>query len=138
MEKWLKKNLRYITIILLGLFILKSIQGCNRKMSLSIREKNFMIEKDSLINLNKHLKISNKFIEDSLKLEITTRDFIIKDFINDLKIAGVRVDEAQKRVDAIQRTVEKIKTNTIIEIRGVEKIERDTTKIIKNEDEKTK
>lgn len=138
MEKWLKKNLRYITIILLGLFILKSIQGCNRKMSLSIREKNFIIEKDSLINLNKHLKISNKFIEDSLKLEITTRDFIIKDFINDLKIAGVRVDEAQKRVDAIQRTVEKIKTNTIIEIRGVEKIERDTTKIIKNEDEKTK
>ena len=137
MERWLKKNLRYITIILLGLFILKSIQGCNRKMSLSIQEKSFMIEKDSLININKNLKISNELREDSLKQEVITRDFMIKDFTNDLKIAGVRVNEAQKRADAIQRTAEKIKTNTTIEVRGVEKIKNDTTKIIKNEDGKT-
>lgn len=131
MEKWLKKNVRYITIILLGLFILKSIQGCNRKMSLSIQEKKFMIEKDSLINLNKNLKISNEFIEDSLKLEITARDYMIKDFTNDLKIAGVRVDEAQKRADAILRTAEKIKTNTIIEVRGVERYTNKSDTIIR-------
>jgi len=68
--------------------------------------------------------IKKDLIIDSLDKEITTRDFIIKDLTNDLEIAGVRVDEAQKRADAVQRTAEKVKTHTTIEIKGAE---RDTT-----------
>ena len=62
---------------------------------------------------------------DSLDNEIVTRDFVIKDLINDLEIAGVRVDAAERRADAVQRTAEKVKSNTTIQIKGAE---RDTTK----------
>ena len=137
MEKWLKKNLKYITIILLALLLIKNTQSCNRKMSLRIQEKNLTVEKDSLIFLKDNIIMSKNIINDSLKLEITTRDFIIKDLTNDLKIAGVRVNEAQKRADAVQRTAERVKTHTTttIEIRGAEEIKKDTTKIINEEDE---
>jgi hypothetical protein len=122
---WLKKNLRYITIAFAILFVIKSVQSCNRKMTLNIVEKNLTEECDS-ISAGKDAKIHSKdIIIDSLETEITTRDFMIKDLTNDLKIAGVRVDEAQKRADAIQRTAEKIKSNTTIEIKGAE---QDTTK----------
>lgn len=130
MEKWLKKNLKYITFILLALFLIKYTQSCNRKMSLRIQEKNLTAEKDSLIILRDNIIMSKDLINDSLKLEINTRDFIIKDLTNDLKIAGVKVNEAQKRADAVQRTAERVKTNTTttIEIRGAEEIKKDTTK----------
>ena len=75
--------------------------------------------------------LNNTIIIDSLDTEILTRDFMINDLTNDLKIAGVRVDAAERRADAVQRTAEKIKTNTIIEVKGVE---RDTTnKDLRNE-----
>jgi|AntAceMinimDraft_18_1070375.scaffolds.fasta_scaffold04883_7 hypothetical protein len=136
MEKWLKKNLKYVTIILLILFISKGIQSCNRKMSLRIQEKNLTIEKDSLINIKDNIIMSKDLIIDSLKEESITKDFINKDLINELKIAGVRVDEAQRRADAVQRTAERVKTNTTttIEIKGAEEVKKDTNKII-NEDE---
>ena len=138
MEKWLKKNLKYITFILLALFLIKNTQNCNRKMSLKIQEKNLTAEKDSLIILKDNIVRSKNIINDSLKLEITTRDFIIKDLTNDLKIAGVRVNEAQKRADAIQRTAERVKTNTTttIEIRGAEEVKKDTIKINKEDETK--
>jgi len=117
MEKWLKKNLKYIAIVFLALFLIKTVQSCNRKMSLKIVERNLTTNYDSIV-------LEKNTIIDSLETEILTRDFIIKDQINDLKIAGVKVDEAQRRADAVQRTAEKIRTNTTIEIKGAEK---DTT-----------
>ena len=124
MERWLRKNLKYIAIILLALFLIKTTQSCNRKMSIRTLEKNLTTECDSLLN-DKDQIISTQSIEnDSLKIEIVTRDYMIKDLTSDLKIAGVRVDEAQRRADAVQRTAEKVKSNTTIEIRGAE---RDTT-----------
>lgn len=128
MEKWLRKNLKYITIILLALFLVKNIQSCNRKMSIRILEKNLTTECDSLLN-DRNQIISSQSIEiDSLKSEIITRDYMIKDLTTDLKIAGVRVDEAQRRADAVQRTAEKVKSNTTIEIKGAE---QDTSKMKK-------
>ena len=126
MERWLRKNLKYITIILLALFLVKNTQSCNRKMSMRIMEKNLTAECDSLLN-DKNQVISSQSIEiDSLKAEIITRDYMIKDLTTDLKIAGVRVDEAQRRADAVQRTAERVKSNTTIEIKGAE---QDTSKI---------
>ena len=124
MEKWLKKNLKYVTIIFIALFLIKTTQSCNRKMSIRVQENQFIEERDSL-NTLKSLEIQIK--NDEIKIlneEIFTRDFMIKDLTNDLKIAGVRVNEAQRRADAVQRTAERVKTNTTIEIRGAV---RDTT-----------
>ena len=126
MERWLRKNLKYITLILLALFLLKTTQSCNRKMATRTLEKNLTTECDSLLN-DKDLIISAQSFEiDSLTADIWAKEYIIKDLENELKIAGVRVDAAQRRADAVQRTAERVKSNTTIEIKGAE---RDSSKI---------
>ena len=126
MEKWLRRNLKYITLIFLALFLIKTTQSCNRKMALRVVEKNLVAERDSLLN-DKDLIINQKnFIIDSLESHEIVQDYYIKDLENDLEIAGVRVNAAERRADAVQRTAERVKTNTTIEIKGAE---RDTSKI---------
>ena len=126
MERWLKKNLKWITIILLVLFMVKNIQSCNRKMSLRIQEKNLTTNCDSLLQVKDNIINEKNLTIKSLEDVNLTQEFLIKDLTNELKIAGVKVDEAQRRADAVQRTAEKIRTNTTIEVKGVE---RDTTTI---------
>jgi hypothetical protein len=108
--EWLSKNLKWITIILFFLFCIKSCQSCNRQNLLNTQEKK--LSKDT----------------DSLKKEIGTRDFLIMDLKNELKVAGVKYDEAQKRADAIQKTASSIRANTTIQIKGAEKEPNETFK----------
>lgn len=125
MEKWLKRNLKYITLILLALFVISKIQSCNRKMGSRITEKSLIEERDSLLN-QKDLIIGQKnLVIDSLQTVILTRNYEIMDLEKDLEIAGIKVNAAERRADAVQRTAERVKSNTTIEIKGAE---RDTTK----------
>ena len=124
MNRWIKRNLKYITLILIALLVISKIQSCNRKMGTRIKEKNLTAECDSVIN-QRNLIIENKnLIIDSLESEVLTRDFEIMDLERDLEIAGIKVNAAERRADAVQRTAERVKSNTTIEIRGAEK---DTT-----------
>jgi hypothetical protein len=113
MENWIKKNLRYITIAFIALFMIKNVQSCNRKMSLKIQTKNLTEMCDSISS-------SKDIIIDSLNNEILSREFLIKDLSTELRIAGVKYDEAQKRADAIQKTASSIRSNTTIEVKGAE------------------
>ncbi len=124
MERWLRKNLRYITLVLLALFLLKNTQSCNRKMALRTLEKNLIEECDSITNMKDGIISEKLLIIDSLEQENLTKDFLIKDLENDLEVAGVRVNAAERRADAVQQTAEAVKANTTIEVKGVE---RDTT-----------
>lgn len=67
------------------------------------------------------VKAVNRSMTDSLSKEILAREYMIKDLTTELKIAGIKYDEAQKRADAVQKTVEKIKSNTTIEIKNSDK-----------------
>jgi len=126
MEKWLKKNLKWITIILLILYMFKNFQSCNRKMSLNIQEKNMTENCDSLQDiLHNEINVLNVYV-DSIAQENLTKKFMIQDLRSDLKIAGIKADEAQRRADAVQKTAESVRSNTTIEVRGVE---RDTSDI---------
>lgn len=118
MENFFKKNLKIITIIAVILFFFKSFQSCSRKATIKIQEKNLTEYCDSITTTK------NKEI-DSLKQELLTKEFLIKDLTSELKIAGVRVNEAQKRATAVQKTAQSVKTNTRIEVTGVA---RDTIK----------
>ena len=124
MERWIRRNLKYITLIFIALFLIKTTQSCNRKMSLRVVEKNLTEERDSLLLDKDKIIYSKDLIIDSLVTENLTKEFVIKDLENDLEIAGVRVNAAERRADAVQRTAEKVKSNTTIEIKGAE---RDTT-----------
>lgn len=117
MEKWISKNLRWITIVFIALFFLKSFQSCSRKASLRIQEKKLTTICDSITH-------EQSVIIDSLKKDNLTKDFLIKDLSTELKIAGVKVDEAQKRADAVQKTASSVKSNTTIELKGIEKDEK--------------
>jgi len=125
MEKWLKKNLKWITLALAFLFFIKSFQSCNRKATIRIQNKNLSEQCDSLLQIKDQIIREKSYIIDSLDKEILVREFFIKDLFAELKIAGIKYDEAQKRAEAIQRTAERIRSNTTIEIKGAE---RDTIK----------
>ena len=114
--EWFKKNKNYVILALGILFLYKSVQSCNRGTSLSIKEKKFKEEKEQLIKFKDSIIITKVLTIDSLEDQIIQRNMLIKDLSNELKIAGVRASEAQKRADAVQRTAEKIKANTTISI----------------------
>ena len=44
MDKWINKNLKWITIIAIALLFIKSFQSCTRKVSLKIQEKKLIYE----------------------------------------------------------------------------------------------
>lgn len=112
--EWLNKNLKWITLVLFFLLSIKTFQSCTRKTSLRIQEKKLTEQCDSVTT-----SLTNE--RDSLAREIIAREFLIKDLSTELKIAGVKYDEAQKRADAIQKTASSIKANTTIEVKGVER-----------------
>lgn len=111
---WIKKNLKWITIVLLFLFLIKMGQSCTRKMTIISIKKELTYEIDSI-------KKECSTIIESLNKEIIERDFLIKDLNNELKIAGVIASEAQKRAEAIQQTAQSVRSNTTIQIKGAEK-----------------
>ena len=95
-------------------------------MGSRVTEKNLVMERDSLLN-EKDIIISQKdLVIGDLREEIITKDYEIKDLERDLEIAGIKVNAAERRADAVQRTAERVKSNTTIEIKGAE---RDTSKI---------
>ena len=126
MNRWLKRNLKYITLILLALLIIGRIQSCNRKMGSRIRENNLSAECDSIVQQKNDIIGSKDLVIDSLRTIIITRDYEIMDLEKDLEIAGIKVNAAERRADAVQRTAEAVKANTTIEIKGAE---RDTTNV---------
>ena len=114
MEKWFNKNIKIILIVLFFLLCIKTFQSCSRKASLRIMEKRISLHCDSL------LFQKNKEI-DSLKKENISKDYLIMDLKGELKIAGIKYDEAQKRADAVQKTAASVRSNTTIEVKGVER-----------------
>jgi hypothetical protein len=108
--EWITKNLKWITIIVLFLFLFKTCESCNKGSKIKSQEVKLTNYCDSVTNSKNHLI-------DSLQKENNTKDYLIKDLSTELKIAGIKYDEAQKRSDAIQKTIKDIRTNTTIEIK---------------------
>jgi regulator of replication initiation timing len=118
-EPWIKKNLKYITIILGFLFLISKIQSCTSNISYESKIDGLSEEIDSI-------KTYNSMMESNYILQINNQEDVIKELQYELKLAGVKAEEAQKRANAVLVTAEKIRTNTTIEIKGAE---RDTTNI---------
>ena len=121
MEKWIIRNLKWFTLIFIALFIFKSVQSCNRKMSIKIMEKNLVYERDSII------KERDKEIE-LFKIDIRTKDYTIKDLTNEVD----KVNKINEKLENDNQNVNEqlklcLKRNVTIqqEFKGVEK---DTTK----------
>ena len=108
-----EKNLKWFALVLLLLLLFKFMQGCNRNMGYSIKEKNYVHVIDS---------INTKY--NSLKEE--SQDSIKK--LNfELRLAKDRTNSANERASAVQSAVEKLRSNTTVVIKGAEEI-KDTNK----------
>ena len=83
-QEWFEKNLKWITILLLVLFLFKSVQSCTRSMNITATERKTTYTIDSLRKNNdilarkvelkdNELKIKNEMIE-SYRSQINKMD----------------------------------------------------------------
>lgn len=116
-QEFFKKNLRYVALILLALFFIKSFQTCTRKMEVRKLEKEIVYLNDSLNTMYGSEKTI--LLEENFKLKDS-----IKDLNHQVKLANSERDAAIERAAAIQSTAEKIRENTTIKIENIS--ERDS------------
>lgn len=115
MEKWFNKNLKWIALILVVLFVFKSAQSCSRNMKLSISDKQYIHAIDSL---NKRYNAYYELSQDS-----------IKKLNFELELANDRAASSEDKARAVQNAVEKIRSNTTttVVVKGAEEV-KDTVK----------
>jgi uncharacterized protein YegP (UPF0339 family) len=108
-QEFFNKNAKWFVLVLLALFIFKSIQSCNRGTSLGIDKKQYIHKIDSLEN---RYSTYYKTSQDSIK----ELNFL-------LKLANQQVRLVNDRADAIQHAVESVKSNTTVVVKGAEKVD---------------
>jgi len=108
-QQFFKKNLRYVTIGLLLLFLIKGVQSCNRNIMIKRKDK-------EIIELNDSLNTMYGTEKALLVLELQEANDSIKELNYLVKLANAGKDAAYKRADAVQSTAEKIRENTTIKI----------------------
>jgi hypothetical protein len=103
-ENFISKNLKWFALIFLFLFLVKSVQSCNRGTQIKTTKAEYSHYVDSMKNVEK------QYITriDSLNFE--------------LRFEKEKTFSARERADAIQNAVEKVKTNTTITVKGAEQV----------------
>ena len=119
-QEFFKKNLRYVALILLALFFLKSFQSCNRKMTISRMDK-------EIVHLNDSLNMMYGTEKEALMIELRDCKDLNQKLEYDVKLAESERDAANKRADAVQSTAERIRDNTTITIEN--KSEEDSVSV---------
>jgi hypothetical protein len=108
-QQFFKKNLKYVALILLALFFIKSFQSCNRNMTIKKQDK-------ELVYLSDSLSVMAETTEAALLLELRDCEDYNQELEYEVKLANAERDAANKRADAVQSTAEKIRKNTTIKI----------------------
>lgn len=111
--QFLEKNYKWFALAFLALFIIKSIQSCNRGTQLRMSSSDYIEKIDSL---EKTLNIQSKYCQDSIR----SLNF-------ELRMEREKAESADQRANAVQNAVEKIKSNTTttVVVKGAEKIDED-------------
>jgi len=122
-QQFFKKNLKYIVLILLALFFIKSFQSCNRSMTIKKLDK-------EIVYLNDSLNIIHGTEKEALIIELRDCNALNKELEYEVKLANSERDAANKRADAVQSTAEKIRENTTIKIEN-KNSEKDTISVDK-------
>lgn len=121
-KQFLEKNQKYVVLILLSLFFIKSFQSCSRNMEVKKLNKEITYLSDSLNTM-----MSNETGE--LVTKLNKAHDSIKTLNYEVRIAQSKENSANRRANAIQSTAEKIRENTTIKI---ENNSRPDTSSVKN------
>jgi hypothetical protein len=108
-QQFFEKNMKWFALAFLFLFLLKSVQSCNRNMGSRLTEK------------------QTKHLIDSLQKKIVVLNDSIKVVNWKNKMLESQAESEKRKAEAIQSVAEKIKSNTTttVNVRGAE---IDTTK----------
>jgi hypothetical protein len=108
-QDFLKKNSKYVILVLLVLFFAKTFQSCNRNMAISKLDKEIIYLNDSLNTMHGTEKAT-------LVLQLQDCNDDKKELQYEVKLANAERDAANRRANAVQSTAEKIRENTTIKI----------------------
>lgn len=108
-NEFIKKNQKYILIIAISLFFIKSFQSCSRNMTIKKLDKEIVYLSDSLTTM-----MNNE--TGTLVLQLQEAEDSIKELNYEVKLAKASADHANKRANAVQSTASKIRENTTIKI----------------------
>ena len=114
-EQFFKKNMKWILLVVTILFLVKSVQSCNRNMTITNLS-------DEIIQLEDSLSLTYGTEKEELLLQLRNCEKLTSDLEHDVKLANSQRDEANKRADAVQSTAEKTRSNTTstIVVKGAE------------------
>jgi len=112
-QEFFEKNMKWIALLFFFLFLLKSVQSCNRNMGTRLTEKQ---SKHAIDSLTKKYNV----LERESSATIKQLEF-------ELRLQSEKAGEADKRATAIQSVAEKIKSNTTTTV-NVSGAQVDTTK----------
>ena len=108
-ETFFSKNLKYIALILLALFLIKTTQSCNREMANKrmVKENTYIIDSlNTIIDTDKGTYI----------LQLEECNDKVQELEYEVKLANSEKEAANRRANAVQSTAEKIRENTSITI----------------------
>lgn len=124
-QEFFKKNMKWITLVLFVLFLVKTVQSCNRDMQ--IRQLD-----TEIIHLNDSLSTMFGTEKETLLLQLRECQSDKTQLEYEVKLANAATEAANKRADAVQSTAEKTRSNTTstIVVKGAEEV-KDSTKVKK-------
>ena len=110
-EQFFTKNMKWIALGLLLLLMFKTMQSCNRKTIIGKGSKEYVHEIDSLKNVYGGYYRES---QDSIK----KLNYL-------LRLADQNAAAADRRADAVQSAVEKVRSNTTVVVKGAEEVKND-------------
>jgi len=105
-EQFLSKNLKWITIGFMCLFLFKCTESCNRGTKITRIEKKYEYVIDSLNTSYRNYQETSEDSIDKLNFE--------------LKLSVDHAKSANERANAIQNTVDRVKSNTTVVVKREE------------------
>jgi len=124
-EQFFKKNMKWVLLVLSVLFLVKTVQSCNRNMTITNLN-------DEIIHLNDSLSATYGTEKETLLLQLRDCEKENTQLEYEVKLADAAKEAANKRADAVQSTAEKTRSNTTstIVVKGAEEVV-DSTKVKK-------
>ena len=116
-QQFFTKNMKWIALVLFILFLVKSVQSCNRNMT------NTQLNTE-IIHLNDSLSTMYGTEKETLLLQLRECETDKAQLEYEVKLANAAKESANKRADAVQSTAEKTRSNTTstIVVKGAEEV----------------
>ena len=116
-QQFFSKNMKWIVLVLFILFLVKSVQSCNRNMTITQLDT-------EIINLNDSLSTMYGTEKETLLLQLRECETDKAQLEYEVKLANAGKESANKRADAVQSTAEKTRSNTTstIVVKGAEEV----------------